>query len=203
MPLTTNETYSLAKDLNTIARWADCLPIDTSLRPTSDIAGLDAGGVNAGPCDLEAIQHSKEITIGEAVIASTTEYWLADQDEFQLPPELQDATNVELETTIARCRILAHNIHILANHPNIQQIDHDILRCCTAIEWARDNDARLHEPDDTAQPPQPLTSRRREIHIANGFSADTTPGPICPHCQLTLPISGPCDCGYTGRHAHQ
>jgi hypothetical protein len=145
MSLTPASLHHLGHDLETIGRWADLLPIDTSRSTIPTSSTIHAIQGPQDPCDLDAIEHSQTISLAEAIIASTTEYWLCDQPGYTLPTSLNTATNQQLETTQARCLILRHNLETLATQPNIDQISYDIARGATSIEWARDQ-GRLADP---------------------------------------------------------
>ena len=209
MSLTPSAHYHLTMDLETIGRWSDQLPIDTTRHANVTQSTIHLPRDSTPPCDMEALEHSRRITLAEAVIASTCEYWLWDQPGTTLPPRLETADNKTLETTAARCVILAHNAPILATHPNIDQISYTIARASVSIQWARDNN-RFHDQEDTdqAEPVVVLhnTTRahpNRDNHLryalfAADYDADYPKGwskQICPDCHLTLPSSGRCDCG--------
>ena len=207
MPLTASAQYHLAFDLDTIGRWSPLLPIDTTRRTSIADSTIHPPMTSTPPCDMEALDHSQRITLAEAVIASTTEYWLADQPGFVLPPQLTAADNQTLETTAARCLTLAHNIAILAQHPNIDQIAYDIARGSTSIQWARDNH-RLADPDDQDTPPQTAHHQApvRPILFTSDYTDDTEPGTpaqTCPYCHLQLPGTGICDCCGDSEHPCQ
>ena len=150
MSLTTSQKYTLAADLTKIGETTPYLPIDVTKNTNTNQTPTKKTPDATEPVDFDAIEQSQKITLAEAVIASTTEYWLGDQTGFTLPPQLEPAPNRVLETTAARCLILRQNLDIIANHPNIDRIAADIAAAVIAIEWATEQ-GRLDKP--THRPP--------------------------------------------------